>query len=60
LVIYLKHVSVLTVVVNQSETPKLWAIAHENGHKRENDEFLVLYLKLVSGLKVIVNRRGTP
>jgi hypothetical protein len=28
-------------------TPKLWAIAHENTHKRENDVFLVMYLKHV-------------
>ena len=27
--------------VNHLGTVKIWAIAHENGHKRENDEFLV-------------------
>jgi hypothetical protein len=30
-----------------SKTPKWWAIAHENGHKRENDEFFVIPLKHV-------------
>ena len=39
--------------------PKLWAITHKNGHKHENDEFLVISLKHVSGLKVDVNRPGT-
>ena len=33
LVITLKHVSGLKVDVNHPGTPKLWAIAHENGHK---------------------------
>ena len=32
-VITLKHVSSLTVVVKRHRTPKLWLIAHENGHK---------------------------
>src|SRR3954465_14149650 len=33
LVITLKHVSGLTSHANLLGTPKLWAIAHENGHK---------------------------
>ena len=33
LVINLKHVLGLTVVVNRPRIPKLWVIAHENGHK---------------------------
>src|SRR4051812_22727844 len=33
LVITLKHVSGLTSHANRLGTPKLWAIAHENGHK---------------------------
>ena len=33
LVITLKHVSGHKVVLNRPETPKQWAIAHENGHK---------------------------
>ena len=32
-VISLQHVSGLKVVVNSPGTPKLWEIAHENGHK---------------------------
>src|SRR3954466_16397333 len=39
---------------------KLWAIAHENAIKRENDEFLVITLKHVSGLTSHANRLGTP
>ena len=35
LVMTLKHVSGLTVVVNRPRTPKLWGIAHENGHKAQ-------------------------
>jgi hypothetical protein len=27
-------------LVNYPGTPKLWAIAHENAHKRKNNEFL--------------------
>src|SRR3954468_10407928 len=38
---------------------KLWAIAHENAIKRENDEFLVIPLKHVSGLTSHANRPGT-
>src|SRR3954465_12385670 len=41
LVINLKH-------VNHPGTPKLWAIAHENGHKSQKDEFLVITLKHVT------------
>jgi hypothetical protein len=26
-------------LVDHPETPKLWAIAHENGHTRTNDKF---------------------
>jgi hypothetical protein len=33
LVINLKNVLGLKVDVNRPGTPKLWAIAHENGHK---------------------------
>ena len=33
LVINLKHVLGLTIVVNRPRIPKLWVIAHENGHK---------------------------
>ena len=53
LVLTIKHVSGLTSHANLPETPKLWAIAHENGHKTRKDEFLVITLKHV-------NRVGTP
>src|SRR3954462_15261130 len=33
LVISFQHVSGRKVTVNRPRTPKLWAIAHENGHK---------------------------
>jgi hypothetical protein len=39
LVMPLKHVLNVMGLINHPETPKLWAIAHENGHKRKNDEF---------------------
>jgi hypothetical protein len=35
----LKHISGVTGCENRLGTPKLWAIAHENGHKHENDAF---------------------
>jgi hypothetical protein len=42
LVMPLKHVLTVMGLVNYPRTPKLWAIAHENGHKHKNDEFLLL------------------
>jgi hypothetical protein len=39
LVMPLKHVLSVMGLVNHPRTPKLWAIVHENGHKRKNDEF---------------------
>jgi hypothetical protein len=41
-------------------TPKLWAIAHKNGHKRKNDEFFVIPLQNVQTVKFLVNLHGTP
>jgi hypothetical protein len=41
-------------------TAKLWAIAHENSHKRKNDEFLVMSLKHVLGVIDLVNHPETP
>jgi hypothetical protein len=43
----LKHVLSVMDLVNHSGTPKLWAIAHENGLKRKKDVFLVMPLKHV-------------
>jgi hypothetical protein len=42
-------------LVNYPGTPKLWAIAHENGHKHKNDEFLVMPLKHVVSVMGLVN-----
>jgi hypothetical protein len=47
LVMPLKQVLTVMGLVNHPGTPKLWAIAHENGHKPKNDEFLVVSLKYV-------------
>jgi hypothetical protein len=47
-------------LVNHSKTLKLWAIAHENGHKRKNDEFLVMPLKHVLSVIGLVNHPGKP
>jgi hypothetical protein len=35
----LKNILSVMGLVNHLETTKLWAIAHENGHKRKIDEF---------------------
>jgi hypothetical protein len=42
LVMPLKHVISVMGIVNHLGTPKLSATAHENGHKRKNDKFLVM------------------
>jgi hypothetical protein len=60
LVMPLKHVLSVMGLVNHPGTPKLWAIAHENGHKRKNDEFLVMSLKHVLSYMGLVNHLGTP
>jgi hypothetical protein len=43
----LKHVLSVIDLVNHPGTPKLWAIAHENGHKSKNDEFFIIPLENV-------------
>jgi hypothetical protein len=47
-------------LVNHPGTPKLWAIAHENGHKCKNDEFLVMLPKHVLSVMGLVNHSRTP
>jgi hypothetical protein len=47
-------------LVNHYGTAKLWAIAHENGPKTQNDEFLVMPLKHVLSVMDLVNHYGTP
>jgi hypothetical protein len=56
----LKHLLSVMYLVNHPGTPKLLAIAHENGHKRKNDEFLVMSLKHVLSVMGLVNHPGTP
>jgi hypothetical protein len=46
--------------VNHPGSPKLWVIAHENGHKRKNDEFSVMPLKYVLSVMGLVNHPRTP
>jgi hypothetical protein len=47
-------------LVNHPGTPKLWTIAHENGHKRKNDEFFIISLENVQTVIFFVNLQGTP
>jgi hypothetical protein len=47
-------------LVNHPETPKLWAIAHENGHKCKYDEFLVMPLKHILNVIGLVNQPEYP
>jgi hypothetical protein len=35
----LKHVLSVMGLVDHPRTPKLWAIAHKNGHTQKNDKF---------------------
>jgi hypothetical protein len=58
-VLPLKHVLSVMGLVNHSGTPKLWSIAHENGHKRKNDKFLVMSLKHVLSVMDLVNHPRT-
>jgi hypothetical protein len=41
------------------QQPKTVAIAHENGHKRKKDEFLVMPLKYVPSVMGLANHPGT-
>jgi hypothetical protein len=47
-------------LLNHPGTPNLWAIAHENGHKLKNNEFLVMSLKHVLSVMGLVNNPRTP
>jgi hypothetical protein len=55
LVMPLNHVLSVIDLVNHSENPKLWAIAHENGLKMQKDKFLVTPLKNVLSIMGLVN-----
>jgi hypothetical protein len=41
-------------------TPKQWAIAHKNGHKRKNNEFLVMPVTHVLSVMGLENHPGPP
>ena len=60
LVISFQHVSGRKVTVNRPRTPKLWAIAHENGHKTQERRIVGHPLKHAPGLMVHANPRGAP
>jgi hypothetical protein len=60
LVMPLKQVLSVMGLVNHPGTPKLWKIAHKNGHKRKNDEFLVMSLKHVLSVMGLVNHPRIP
>jgi hypothetical protein len=55
-----KHVLSVMDLVNDSGTPKLWAIAHENDPKMENNEFLVTPLKNVLSVMGLINHLRIP
>jgi hypothetical protein len=59
LVTPLKNVLSVIGPVNHPGTPKLWAIAHENGHKHKNNEFWVMPLKHVLSVMGLVNHPET-
>jgi hypothetical protein len=46
-------------LVNHLGTPKLWAVAHEDGHKRKNDKFLLMSLKHVLSVMGLINHPRT-
>jgi hypothetical protein len=56
----LKHVLSVIGLVNGPGTPKLWAIAHKNGHKHKNDEFWDMPLKHVVSVMGLVNHLRNP
>jgi hypothetical protein len=56
----LKNVLSVMGLVNDLGTPKLQAIAHENGHKQKNNEFSVVHFKHVRSVMGLVNHPGTP
>jgi hypothetical protein len=56
----LKHVLSVVGLVNHPGTPKLWAIAHKNGHKHKNVEFFVIPLQNEQTVIFLVILHGTP
>jgi hypothetical protein len=56
----LKHVLSVMDIVNHPGTPKLWAIAHKNGHKHKTTSFFIVPLQNVHTVIFLVNLHGTP
>jgi hypothetical protein len=54
-----KHVQSVICLVNHPGTPKLWAIAHENGHKHKYDDFFG-HASQKCTIIDLVNHSGTP
>jgi hypothetical protein len=59
LVMPLKNILSVMGLINHPGIPKLWAIAHENGHKRKNDEFSCP-LQNIHTVIFLTNLHGTP
>jgi hypothetical protein len=59
LVMPLENILSVMGLVNHPGTPKLWAIAHENGHKHKNDEFFGIPLSNIQTVIFLVNHHGT-
>jgi hypothetical protein len=59
LVTRLKNVLSLMGLVNHPRTPKLWVIAHENGHKHKYDDFFGHASQTCTVID-LVNHSGTP
>jgi hypothetical protein len=47
-------------LINHTGIPKLWTIAHKNGHKCKNDKFFVIPLQNVQTITFLVNLHETP
>jgi hypothetical protein len=61
LVMPLKHVLSVIDLVNHSRTLKMWAISHENSHKKKKSgKFFATPLKNVLGVIGLVNHPGIP
>jgi hypothetical protein len=60
LVMPLKYVLSVMDLVNHSRTPKLWAIAHENGPKMQKQWVFVMPLKNVLIIMGLINHTGIP
>jgi hypothetical protein len=60
LVTRLRNVLTIMGLENLPGTPKLFAIANENGHKRKNDKFSVMRLKNVLSVMGLIKLPGNP